>query len=212
MLGHLETIGVPYEHLRFFEARYGRDYESPNAVINAATEDGFEGVKNRSKKSSRTQLACHWNWCKILTEIIDSGIIVLILLDDRRLLIEWTELCRHVRELIENHQPFHVLQLGSRCSGDQMPPTLNEPTDRLINKGIEGPGDYGTIVSPAGAQRILDAILDHMDTEGMFFDWSERYSDQTGLFHFVKSIIGGTFFRGNGQDVDHFDEEYLNYR
>ena len=209
MEGHLETIGVPREKIHIFEAKNGNDYESPNAVIKAAIADGFEEFKNRNNRKARTQLAYHWNWCKILREIIELNLVALILLDDRMLIVDWNTLSINVRSL--RFRQLDVLQLDyivhQRDLGNKN--IIYESLNDNIGKGIGGHGDYGTIVTPSGAQRILDAIFDDQDTEGMFFIWKEAHTNPEGLYHFIVPLLM-VAPTGLKNDLYHFNEGHLN--
>ena len=193
MEGHLETIGVPREKIRIFEAKYGNDYETTHDVIDAAITDGFEQFGDwRDVPHSRTKKAYFWSWCSMLREIIALQIHALILLDDRMLTVTWDTLCGFIEFLNDSHPPFHILQLEWRDDRDgvpYIPGQHGEPVSDYIAKNTYMYGDFATIVSPAGAERMFNSLKVLPNTEGMFYEWQREGRDQTGLFHAMKSLV-----------------------
>ena len=115
MLGHLETINVPYDRLCIFKAKDGNDYETTGDVIDAAIADGFDFFASWEVGQTRTQLAYKWNWCLMLREIMELQIHAFILLDDRILTVDWETLCGFIEFLSASHPP--VPYPSSRMEG-----------------------------------------------------------------------------------------------
>lgn len=140
----------------------------------------------------------------MLREIIAQDIIALIILDDRMLLIDWATLCENVECLVNNHAPFHILQMGPYLPS-QLKRLYSEPAEMVsefIGKGSRGYGDFATVMSNEGAKRILAAISHDCHTEGMFPQWREDGVDETGLFHYSPPILTSPPF-DVGTDINH---------
>ena len=204
MAGHLETVGVREDEVRFFEAKYGKDYESLDAIIDAAISDGFpEFEQDRHQTETTTRLSYRWNWCRMMREIIKSGQIVLVLLDDRMLKIRWDHLCTTVNRLVHNHGPFDILQVGwSNWLGDNgyVPGQI---VDGFIARGLRSLGDWGTVLSPSGAKKVLSETLEtRRSPEVLFYRWCKADIPTVGFFHCIESQIRSAPIRW-GEDIDH---------
>ena len=207
MLGHLETINVPYDRLCIFEAKDGNDYETTGDVIDAAVADGFDFFSSWEVGQTRTQLAYKWNWCLMLREIMELQIHAFILLDDRILTVDWETLCSFIEFLNASHPPFHILQVEWRHDDDSIPYEIGkhgEPVNEFIAKGTYMWGDFMTVVSPAGAERMFNSLRIHPNTEGMFHEWQNQGQDQTGLFHCIKPLNKAGRITHFENDINHF--------
>ena len=207
MLGHLETIGVPFHCVRIFEAHYGNDYETTHDVIDAAVADRFDFFSSWNDLKTRTELAYCWNWCLILREIMELQIHAFILLDDRILTVTWETLCGFIEFLSASHPPFHILQVEWRYDDDSMLYEIGkhgEPVNEFIAKGTYMWGDFMTVVSPAGAERMYNSLKTFPHTEGMFHEWQREGQDQTGLFHCMQPLIKTERIINFQNDINHF--------
>ena len=206
-LGHLHTIGVHPNQVCIYEAKYGEDYESMDAIMEAARADGFD-FPDTDEEIHTTRFSYRWNWCRMLRDIIASGEIVLILLDDRMITIDWDLLKWCVRDLVENHPPFKVLQMGwwhcfdSQADAEHSNSKKLEVVNGLAGKGFFGYGDFGTVVNAAGAQDLFNHILANRSPEFLIGHYSEIHGDEIGCFHLLKSSIDN-FSIGWGEDIVH---------
>ena len=209
IMGHLTTVGVPHSSIDFFSARYGCDYPTVQAVREAAAADGYPFLNDSSdqnyiNRKEQNEWAYRWNWCSMLTEIANGNGIVLVLLDDRYLQIKWHHLCNSVGFLQRKHAPFDVMQLGWWLGvNEDIEPDIIEGT--MIARGVRTNGDYGTVLSPNGAKRLLKAIEDKpwVGTERTFYHWS-KLTDTEGLFHIIfEACKGGLYpWKSNIRDGD----------
>ena len=200
MMGHLSTVGVPPSCIEFFPAKYGGDYATVASIKDAAVADGFpflnrladDGIDSKAKN----EVAYRWNWCSMLTEIANKNGIVLVLLDDRYLKIKWDHLCGCVKFLLNNYASSDVLQLGWWLGvNEDIEPDIIEET--MIARGVRTNGDYGTVLSPNGAKRLLKAIEDKpwVGTERTFYNWSRLKTGTEGLFHMVYPVCEVELYR-----------------
>ena len=200
MMGHLSTVGVPISCIEFFPAKYGGDYATVASIKDAAVADGFpflnrladDGIDSKAKN----EVAYRWNWCSMLTEIANKNGIVLVLLDDRYLKIKWHHLCGFVGFLLDKYTSFDILQLGWWLGVDEdIEPDIIKGT--MIARGVRTNGDFGTVLSPNGAKRLLKAIEDKpwVGTERIFYNWSRLKTGTEGLFHMVYPVCEGGLYR-----------------
>lgn len=172
MLGHLTTklVDVPLDHIRFFPANDGAGYESVEDVVASAAEDGFPQyekiVKDNPYFAAQSRIATDWSWCQAMRYIAhapeadgmheDTSIApTLFLFDDMRLNYNFYMLECVIQMVMERPGPFHALQLHCyRWPWD--PEQENYWMDGFLQEGFGGRGDYGLVLTPEGAQRLLD--------------------------------------------------------
>ena len=148
----------------------------------------------------------------MLRRVIESKQISLILLDDRMLTIRFMELCGIVHQIIRQDLAFHALQLQAECFDSSI--TLEthddtligetriiEPDNMRIGEGFGGNGDYATVVSPEGAQRLLDIMAERpfITPERMFYEQSKPY-DKSGFYHHQDGVVQNYGFLFDGVD------------
>ena len=204
MIGHLHTIGVPPHVLHFLPAKYHADYESHEAIRKAAIADGFTVFENERWKNepNKFQIAYHWGWACILRQVIEDNSNALIMIDDRTLKIDFQYLNLIVNRLEEDYPPFYLLQLGWWIgpNGSEWMMSLGLRGKRykdedlingLIAKGTGGLGDFATVISPEGAQVIMDYLGSPLTGS---IEWYLGYlgrpdQDKSGMFHFIQQMV-----------------------
>ena len=210
MMGHLHTIGVDPNIIDFFPAKYHADFDSPEAIIAAAIADGFpefgsERYEGISKwPHGKFELVCNWNHAAVLRKIIEDDRVALYMLDDYVLKIQFEYLRHVVNHLETNYPPFYLLQLGWWTSPSHeewmmshglvnRPYADEDIINGFIARGIGGCGDWVTVMSPKGAEILLDNIVNPSGSppEYFFGTLSRPDRDKTGLFHFIKPIVDG---------------------
>ena len=172
MLGHLTTykIDVPINRVHFLPANDGSAYESVKEVIDAAAADGFPQyekiVRDHPHFGAKSRIATDWSWCQAMRYISNSPFIhpwtqdfpppiVLFMYDDMRLKYNFHRLEQVVQMVLERPGPFYALQL--HCySWPWDPEPENYWLDGFLQEGFGGRGDYGLVLSPEGAKRLLD--------------------------------------------------------
>ena len=193
-MGHLHTIGVHPNRVCIYEAKYGKDYESIDAIMEAAKADGFD-FPDPDEDIHKTRFSYRWNWCRMLRDIIASGEMVLILIDDRMITIDWDLLNWCVRDLVENQPPFKILQMGwwhsfdSQADAQRANSKKLEVVNGLAGKGFGGYGDFGTVVNAAGAQDLMNYILGNRSPEFAAREYFQIHGDEIGCFHLINSSI-----------------------
>ena len=209
MMGHLETKGVPQNQITFFEAKYGKDFDTPGDVTDAAIIDGFPNFENfRDWGVNRAGRSYYWNWCRMLREIMQTGEIILILLDDKMLNINWGHLDSCVDWLCKHHSPFRILQVGWATLWKEdygyVPGRILD--GGFIAEGVRAHGDYATVLSPEGAQLLFNEIYyKHYSPEPLFYRLAQADCPHGGLFHLIKSKVSHAPVVDRG-DMD-FNEE-----
>ena len=189
MIGHLETIEVPLHIINFFPAKYGKDYESVEAIKADMVADGFDFMKHvdMSWQDNLAAFCYYWNWLAILRDFSQSSRNSLLMLDDRMLKIDWETLGETVAFLCRSYSPFRMLQLGwtALWRGERQ---QIEPVTGLVAKGIRASGDYATVLSNEGAQWLFNELVNtRKNPEALFFALSQPGVDNTGFFHMIKS-------------------------
>ena len=152
--------------LKRFRAYDGRDYESRQALIEAAIKDGFTSFKQllypTQSWNHRGTYAYTWSYMSCLRLCIESQKTTLILEDDRPLgkpVSEANEVLQQITQIFS--EPFRLLQLNWWNAEN---PTQIESTRLPIAgikdycMGLSGFGSQRNIYSPEGAQWLLDAF------------------------------------------------------
>ena len=104
-------------------------------------------------------------------------------------------------------RPFHILQVEWKDDGDSTSYVVGkhgEPVNDFIAKNTYMYGDFMTVVSPIGAERMFNSLRIHPNTEGMFHEWQNQGQDQTGLFHCMKPLIKTKRIVHFENDINHF--------
>ena len=216
MLGHLLTpsINVPLDRICFFEAHDGQDYDSPEAVIEAAVADGFPQFEAQFTKNDfgKNRWATHWTYVACLREIAncpfqampEHALPYLFLVDDMRLQINFHQL-EFVADLaMQLPGPFYVMQLYSyRWPWDIEPMTLG--IDGFLQEGFGGRGDYGIVLTPEGAKILLEEhFKEPYDTLGTdFLKLSQPGTRRTGFYSCRKRLVDTSSWEfGNDRESD----------
>ena len=199
MIGHLITyiVDVPQQRIRFFAANDGQAYDSVEAVIDAAEIDGFpqyrQIVANEPQFGAPSRIATDWSWCQAMRYIASfesDERPVLFLYDDMRLHYNFYMLEHVVNFLMKRPGPFHGLQL--HCySWPWDPEPENYWLDGFIQEGFGGRGDYGLILTPEGAQKLLDfhfeEPFDTVNTDLAIL--SKPPQRQTGFYSIRQNLV-----------------------
>ena len=171
MIGHLVSpqIDAEQHHIRFFEAHDGQNYKTDRDVIDAAVADGFPQFKDKFEiyEFGKNRWATDWTYVSCLREIVNCPhqdkpnreeyplLPYLFLVDDMRLKICFRQLEFVVDLAMQLPGPFYALQLYSyRWPWDIEPMVLG--IDGFLQEGFGGRGDYGIVMTPRGAEILLD--------------------------------------------------------
>ena len=162
----MESLNGAIPIMTRFSAHDGRNYDSRNAVIDAAVADGFEFFKQyRLPKylwGGRGSLAYIWSYVTCLRRCVTSEQTTLILFDDRPLGQSISEVNKVLQTIAKRaSDPFRVLQLNWFNPFNLEQHVSEKPTLPYLKDycfGFSGHGDQRNIYSPDGAQWLLDAI------------------------------------------------------
>ena len=158
----MESINGPLPIMNRFRAHDGRDYESRDAIVEAASADGFRFFDQSWFGGKRGSLAYIWSYFACLRMCVTSQKMTLILFDDRPLGQPVSKVNEILQKIDENEKhPFRVLQLNwfNPLDLDQSV-SHREPLSYFEDycSGFAGYGDQRNIYSPEGAQWMLDAM------------------------------------------------------
>ena len=165
--------------LQRFSSHDGGEYSDTRTLIKAAIDDGFEAMKtlypNGNGRGNGT-IAWLWTYRSVLRQIIESGLVTFILVDDWFPLASIEEFNRILRlvpeetfKLIQFHCWYYepekrteeeIVQLKKECPDifgwlKREGVHIFEGTPELY-EGIVGLGDSAMIFSPEGAQYMLE--------------------------------------------------------
>ena len=203
MLGHLTTssVNVPQGIIRFFRANDGAAYESSEAVIEAAVADGFDQYAELGKRFNwgKSRWATDWSWCQAMRYIAnppypeDPERPILFLFDDMRLEYLFFTLQDVVKFLMERPSPFYALQLFC-YSWPWDPEPDNYWLDGFVQEGFGGRGDYGLVLMPEGARRLLELHFEEPfdSVNNDLAILSRPGTRKTGFYSVRKSIVNTT--------------------
>ena len=201
MLGHLLTIGVPKDLIEIFPAKYGRDYKTFDAIVDDAIADGFPDFADFRRYQSQyppPYFSYLWNWCRMLREIQEYGLITLILLDDRMLQIDWRTLNGSIEPLVTD---FKLLQIGWFMDGEHQY-ISGEQVNEIIAEGTRS-GDWATVLSSVGAAFLFDSIYKEKHCPEWYLGYLSNKPVIPGVYRCIESkVIDAEAHRVRwGQDI-----------
>ena len=201
IFGNLCTQQVPYEKIEFIAGIDARDYNfNMKEIADAADADGYGflqqfalGIKEQYTKQSAGNIALFWNWAKTLKYIATSGLTAVILWDDRFLTVPHPILEKLAHDLYTQAPEFYIAQLRLRINIEfpklldyEIPEFENTPKyhaifqetvytisnyrDMYFETGMLG-YDESMLLSPKGAQWLLDEILNMKDLSDHLLDF-----------------------------------------
>lgn len=190
LLGHLETIGVPVGdmlvkgHLKFYSGFDWQNYETNADLISAMVEDGYtlwEGLLDRKKHYElppNHAIAVEWGFLKIMKRIAEEQVPVLLLESDPFFAdLRYEDILRHFSDLItmEGYENIRIAQLYFR-KRENLPwaPALND----FWAKGVNGSGQVANIVTPHGAEFMLQRTSPWPTIE----NYMPAYPDTPGFY------------------------------
>ena len=170
--GALVAAGTPLERIRRFEATPGSDFKDRDALIHAATEDGFPQfsylVYDLPSDDPNYQIELNiksqaWNYCQMLRYLKDTNQSGLILYDDRYIK-DWDILSGMYKSLrrMQPDNPCLILQLDRYFSlhFNQKMRRRKYPGVPYIVQGPFSGSENAMLYSPIGAEWFLGKILE----------------------------------------------------
>lgn len=162
-LGALSTVHIPNDTLTPVYGNDDFDYEKSRHVCEAAAADGFDvfgkvidtGEHNRKPISDITQA---WNFCRLWRKVIELDVTCLIIQDDYTLAypIVFLDIAHIVRDL----SPDILILAGSPDYAAFRRETVmcTDGYGTRCVRGIINNQDMGMIVSPIGAQYLIESV------------------------------------------------------
>ena len=200
MLGWLASKGFQVRRNDFvipFPAHDGDDYDSPKAVANAAIADGFthfQKVIDRIENHKQRDIAWQWSFCAVLRMIIARDEIFLYLIDDiyplwdiKRLQYLTNEAARADGRRGEKNG-IKIIQLATATRQTRREPAV-EMYSSTLARGLSGREDLAAIISPSGAQLLLNAHQQDPGVSLSTFTQVYRKVERDGLWHTLDDII-----------------------
>lgn len=175
-VGNLLTQKTPPEIIQLYPARDGRGIPVQD-VIQRATDDGFSSfaeyqvaLKTWVTPPTAIELAIRWSYLSIFRTIRDEVKTCALFLLDDCMLSETFWNVDQVAAALTHFQgyPLKLCQLGrwEPCTYlfDKPKPLITPETTQWtrITRSLAF-GDYGTLITPAGAVVLLEAMLSRLD-------------------------------------------------
>ena len=158
MVGHLQTIGVPFDVVRFHKGVDGIDYSSPDEACDAAMVDGFPGFDRFRDQGSGT-ICGTWSALRVLRYIASDEYpfkFSYFNYDDKLLKLNYKEFIALIKHINLFHKgPVRILQLQPDTSIVNAVPIS---PDSYICKGIHSGGDSGLVLSKEGCLLLLESF------------------------------------------------------
>ena len=201
MMGFLQSLGFPLEHgiVKRVTAHDGRDYSSPDQVIDAAGADGFDYLADPSLlydqiPPSKFKIASNWSYASALRGVANSDKIVMLLIDDYQPNPRWTyERFSNLLVTIQAKDPgFRLLQLRAQPFAYLSEMEFLDDdflVASLLRKGIGGGGDMGLLMNNKGAQLVLDYHQRVGIPSFTFSRMARSRRDFQGCWHTGESLI-----------------------
>ena len=192
-LGALRHAGFKVDGdviIRFF-SHDAEDYEDVEAVMKAASADGFpyfEKFKYRDEQAKRT-LAWMWTYHSALRKIAEMDKIVMLLIDDMLPMEYWNRgrFDNLVREC--SHLKGLQLKTNFQASLSRRPPIY---FSSILQRGFAGANDNGVVLSKIGAEIMLEVAADHFgngDTPQIFEEVARRGLTDRKYFEGFYSVL-----------------------
>ena len=189
-MGSASMQGVPLDRIYFSSSPHLRKYDNNiRLVAKAAAKDGFpylegygKGLKSQYVQQTAGSMGQIWNYCRIFRHIAQTGVPALVIHDDRMITLNW-HIFKQVIEYLNNKGEFKLFQLRLRTG---QPKTIPEQIqnndlsefdkDNPLNHIISGLKGYeeSMVITPAGANFILDALASNMGDYYFFDDFIHR--------------------------------------
>ena len=164
MQSNYQSRKVPRHAVKFHQGVYGLNYETSDAIIEAAIADGFTAY-NQLRSFPRGDIACSWGTLRIFRYIIEEQAFPYGYYnqDDKLLMIDHADFEHIVSYLNDLPDTFLFLQMTYNKKHALMTRRkrpLISPGSHIC-QGIPGSGDSGLIMSKAGAQFLIDAFTEN---------------------------------------------------
>ena len=203
-LGTLAALGYPLDKVAFFKAHDSSEYPNDGdeyAVIEAMRVDGFElddDFVNVDTVLPNKRSACiwQWTWCSLLRRIVESGRVTVHLCDDILPLIPWERMNLMAIEAFEGSKDFKGIQLSTdTLTVRNYRHSDIEYFNSMLGRGLFAGNDFGEILSPRGAQALLDRSLErpYVQPHVVISEFATRKIDKNNWFHVLQRAIAHNY-------------------
>jgi hypothetical protein len=166
-LSNAERLDVPYNLVRFWEAKDADDYASVDEIIHAAVSDGFLDFERIDRPSVKYpgRICQTWNVCRFLRDLGERDSVEMLIHDG--MLIAFMKIapygffpdfeffCECVKRCQQEDTPFQMLVLGDLHAHYGLNPIEG---GSAILYGIGHESNSVRIYSSLGARNVLDRI------------------------------------------------------
>ena len=203
-LGTLAAQGYPLDKIEFFRAHDSSKYPNDGdeyAVLQAMRADGFQFdddfVDVRTVlPNKRSACIWQWTWCSLLRRIADSGKLSVHLCDDILPLIRWERMELLTMEASDNASNFKGIQLSNDVLSNVTKRHSNiDYFNSMLGKGILAANDFGEILSPAGANALLQQSLSRpfKQPHEILGEFASNKTDYTNWFHVLQRTVAHNY-------------------
>ena len=167
--GALFAMGTPFVKVKRWIAIDDLNYIKTRELLEDTIADGFPGFQSYLDRGMQNEhnigiYGQMWNYCRFWRHVVEKNKTVMLIQDDRRFCVPYLKMIEVVEDVIRKPD-FHFMSLWCK---QQYIPEKNLPL-RLISKespiayGIyEGGACAGHIVSPKGAQWLIENVIGHV--------------------------------------------------
>lgn len=188
-IGAMLANDVPIEKINIHRGIDDRKFESSNQLIETAITDGFPQFENYLNTGKTIAgFGQLWNYCRFWRNVVERNKTELLIQDDRRLQVRYPKIIKNIEDIIYS-EDFHFLSLWGH-QGILQTEIKPHPSKKNISEGIIGSGAcVCSIVSPKGAQWILENAIGHIPNNYIFVEWVllEKCQNQPGFYTLVNS-------------------------
>ena len=198
MAGSFQTLGVPFNRVKFHDAPDAMEYTTTDEICDAAIADGFPIFEKmrRSHRGNRGTIACFWGACRILRYIASEEHpyeFGYYNQDDIILKITYSRLIELIQYLKEYTRErcktdFLILQMHKRYEKPYVELVNKDPIfpGSYIQQGIYSKGEIGLVLSKKGAKYLLEKTqIFGGSLEGLMIALEP---DLPGLYSFSRDI------------------------
>lgn len=193
LIGHLETMEFPVtdlianDHMKFYNGFDWNDYKTNAEITTCIVNDGWSQWKEKAAYYNRPEFAdekplhsfaVEWGFLNIMKKIVEDDKPALVLESDVKFeTLTYDKLREEWKMLIdiESEQNILVAQLCFEVK-EGLPPVT--PLTQFWARGSKGRGQYANIVTPAGAEFLMN----RKDATPTIENYLPRYPETPGFY------------------------------
>lgn len=168
LLGNLIGQFVPVNQIHFHEAIYGHDYASIEEIHNDAETDGYPEFRHWGEPhQSKSEIAMHWGYMKILDHIISDAFTAKfacvsqddILLNAKYIVFE--TIADYLYEIDEDFVLWQPYWIGDPVTIDPKNLLQYDKLNITLHKGAFPSGDSLLVMTKQGASLMREYFREH---------------------------------------------------